>query len=128
MKFLLDTHVFLWWISDSPKLSQAARQRLADSRCKLYWSTASTWEASIKFALGRLPLPLAPEKYLPRHLERNGIQSLPITDVHAYAAASLPSLHADPFDRMLVAQSQIEELRLITGDEKLRAYNIAITW
>lgn len=128
MKLLLDTHVFLWWITDSPKLSPAARNAIADSRNEAFFSAASVWEAAIKFALGRLPLPAEPENYFPTHLERSGIQSLPISDEHAYRAASLPPHHADPFDRMLISQTVAQRLILVTSDAALRAYEVDVLW
>ena len=78
MKLLLDTHTFLWWTTDDPQLSATALDLIADNRNTLYWSAASSWEVSIKYALGRLPLPDIPEQFLPAELGRNRIESLPI--------------------------------------------------
>ena len=126
MNLLLDTHTFLWWITDSPKLSGDMREQLFVRGVKVYWSAASTWEVGIKYALGRLPLPCEPAQYLPRQLEINGILPLAITDGHAYRAAALPPHHADPFDRMLVAQAQIEGLKLVSSDAQLRHYDVEV--
>jgi len=104
MKLLLDTHIFLWWTTDDPQLSATALELIGNSRNTLYWSAASSWEVSIKYELGRLPLPDAPEQFLPAELGRNRIESLPIVDVHTLQAGRLPRYHRDPFDRMLVAQ------------------------
>ena len=128
MKLLLDTHTFLWWILDDPKLSARALELIGDSRNTLYWSAASSWEVSIKFALGRLPLPETPEQFLPVELGKNRIESLPIFDAHAIQAGQLPRHHADPFDRMLVAQAQLEVLGIISNDEQLGLYQVKIHW
>ena len=128
MKFLLDTHTFLWWITDDLQLSTKAREFIADGHNALYWSAASSWEVSIKYALGRLPLPEAPEQFLPAEIEKNRIESLPIIDAHAFTAGQLPSHHRDPFDRMLVAQAQVESLTLLSNDEQLEKYDVEICW
>lgn len=124
MRLLLDTHVFLWWILDSPGLSQAARSAIQDGSNAVFWSAASSWEVSIKYALGRLPLPAEPERFLPMELARNGVQPLTISDAHAFRAGQLPLHHKDPFDRMLVAQAQVEALTLISSDPLMRPYAI----
>lgn len=128
MKLLLDTHTFLWWISDDPKLSAKALELIGDNRNILYWSAASSWEVSIKYALGRLPLPETPEQFLPAELGKNRIESLPIVDAHAFQAGLLPRHHRDPFDRMLVAQAQVESLGLISNDKRLSLYNVDVHW
>jgi len=128
VRLLLDTHALLWWITDSVQLSAAARQSIAAGSNQLFWSAASSWEVGIKFALSRLALPAPPEDYLPYHLELNAIERLPISERHAYRAAALPQHHADPFDRILVAQAQVEGLRLVTGDPLLSRYEIKIVW
>ena len=128
MKLLLDTHTFLWWILDDPQMSAKALDLIGDSRNNLYWSTASSWEVAIKYALGRLPLPDDPAKFLLAELGKNRIESLPIVDAHAFQAGSLPRHHRDPFDRMLVAQAQIESLGLISNDPKINLYNVNAYW
>ena len=128
MKLLLDTHTFLWWTTDEPQMSATALDLIADSRNTLYWSAASSWEVSIKYALGRLPLPDAPEQFLPAELGRNRIESLPIVDAHAFQAGLLPRHHRDPFDRMLVAQAQVEAFGLITNDANIRRYDVDVYW
>jgi len=128
VNLLLDTHAFLWWITDSPRLSELARARIADRSATLFWSAASTWEVGIKYALDRLPLPAPPRSYLPRQLEKNGMKPLAITDIHAYQVAALPRHHADPFDRMLIAQAQVEKLTLVSVDSKMRQYDVEIVW
>ena len=128
MRILLDTHVLLWWITDSARLSSSARQHLALGSNQLFWSAASSWEVGIKFALQRLLLPAPPEDFLPLHLELNAIERLAISERHAYRAAALPHHHADPFDRMLVAQAQLEGLRIVSVDPLLARYDVKIIW
>jgi PIN domain nuclease of toxin-antitoxin system len=128
MKFLLDTHTFLWWIIDDPQLSEKARELIGNGHNTLYWSAASSWEVSIKYALGRLPLPESPEQFLPAEIEKNRIESLPIIDAHAFRAGQLPHHHRDPFDRMLVAQAQAESLTLLSDDQQLSYYDVEIQW
>ena len=128
MNILLDTHTFLWWITDMPKLSQTARELISDGHNTIYWSAASSWEVSIKYALGRLPLPEAPEIFLPSEIAQNRVEPLPIIDLHSFRAGQLPRHHRDPFDRMLVAQAQVESLVLLTNDQKLSLYDVEVQW
>ena len=128
MKLLLDTHTFLWWITDDPQLSTKARELIGDGHNILYWSAASSWEVSIKYAFGRMPLPEAPEQFLPAEIEKNRLESLPIIDAHAFQAGQLPHHHRDPFDRMLVAQAQVESLALLSNDQQLNHYDVEIRW
>ena len=128
MRLLLDTHAFLWWITDDSQLSPTARELISDSHNTMYWSAASSWEVSIKYALGRLPLPETPEEFLPVELVKNRIESLSVIDAHAFQAGRLPRHHADPFDRMLVAQAQIESLGILSNDRKLIHYDVDIHW
>ncbi len=128
MKLLLDTHVFLWWIADAEPLSETARELIADGRNTLHWSAASSWEIAIKYALGRLPLPEPPEEFLPQELAKNRFQSLPIKDVHAFRVGHLPPHHGDPFDRMLIAQSQVESMVLLSSDRKFSLYDVEVRW
>jgi PIN domain nuclease of toxin-antitoxin system len=128
MKLLLDTHTFLWWTTDEPQMSATALDLIGDSRNTLYWSAASSWEVTIKYALGRLPLPDAPEQFLTAELGRNRIESLPIVDAHAFQTGLLPRHHRDPFDRMLVAQAQVEAFGLITNDSNIRRYDVDVYW
>ena len=128
MRLLLDTHAFFWWITDDPQLSTKARELISDSHNTMYWSAASSWEVSIKYALGRLPLPETPDEFLPVELVKNRIESLSVIDAHAFQAGRLPRHHADPFDRMLVAQAQIESLVILSNDRKLSHYDVDILW
>ena len=122
-RLLLDTHVFLWWRSDSRKLNATARREIAGADV-VFVSAATAWEAAIKIALGRLQIPDTIEA----GVAASGFEKLPIGFPHAEAAARLPAHHADPFDRMLVAQAQIEELTLVTHDRRLERYEVDLLW
>ena len=128
MRVLLDTHVFLWWITDDPRLSSRARRVIADGRNELLFSAASGWEIAIKAQLGRISLPEDPERFIPEQLARNGIESLPISLSHALHVYTLPLLHRDPFDRLLVAQAQLEDLPIVTADPHIPQYAVHILW
>ncbi len=118
MSYLLDSHVLLWWLADSPRIGKELRRTLADPEVRVVVSAASVWEIGIKQALGKLR---APESVVDL-LGDEGFESLAITAEHADAAARLPPLHRDPFDRMLVAQSRLCRLTLVTHDEAVAAY------
>lgn len=122
MNFLLDTHVLLWWLDDSPKLSGRARALIADSRNPGFVSAATIWEIRIKEALGKLQVP--PD--FRQALDRQPFEPLPITEAHAHAIVDLPMHHRDPFDRMLVAQAKCERLALVSRDSHLRRYGISL--
>ncbi len=128
MKFLLDTHVFLWWITDSPLLSKKVRELISEGSSDLFWSSASSWEISIKYANGKLPLPDKPEVFIPSELASNRISSLSITDEHSFLAGKLPIYHHDPFDRMLIAQSNLENMPLISNDKIMSRYKVKTFW
>src|SRR4030042_1703336 len=99
MKILLDTHAFLWWITDDQKLSSRAREVISDAENELYFSAASGWEISIKVQIGRLKLPDDPQHFILGQMRTNAIQSLPILMSHALHVSTLPDHHRDPFDR-----------------------------
>ena len=128
MKVLLDTHTFLWWIIDSPRLSARAREVIRDSDNELFFSAASGWEIAIKAQLGRLQVPDNLEQFIVEQLALNAILVLPIQLRHALHVYTLPQHHRDPFDRMLVAQSQVENLSLLTADPQITQYEVAIIW
>jgi PIN domain nuclease of toxin-antitoxin system len=121
-RFLLDTAVFLWWLDGSPELGPRCRELVADQRNEVFVSAATTWEIAIKKALGKLD---APED-MDSIVEDEGFSKLPISLYHGQLAGSLPALHRDPFDRMLVAQTQAEGLILITSDANISKYNVRI--
>jgi len=122
MTLLLDTHALLWWLEDPNQLSESAREAIADWKNTVYVSAAVVWEIAIKKALGKLQAPddleaaMAVNRFLP----------LPITVPHALAVRSLPGIHRDPFDRMLVAQASCEGLTLVTEDAAVRRYPVAL--
>jgi PIN domain nuclease of toxin-antitoxin system len=118
MNLLLDAHALLWWLADDPGLSQEARTAIGAAENAVYVSAVTAWEIAIKRALGKLE---APED-LDVAVSASGFQELPITIAHALAAGQLPNHHKDPFDRMLVAQAQLENLILITRDERIVRY------
>lgn len=119
-KLLLDTHIFLWWLADSRKLSRSIRAVIEDGKNAVYVSAISAWEIAIKKAQGKLKAP----GNLGAILAEEGFIELPITFFHAEQAGALPPLHHDPFDRMLIAQAQAEGLELITTDEAIRQYGV----
>jgi PIN domain nuclease of toxin-antitoxin system len=121
---LLDTHVWLWMNGAVERLSEPARELLAEGGQELYLSAASTWEIAIKHAAGKLDLPQVPELYIPSTLAHNEVRPLAIHQAHTWRAAALPLHHRDPFDRMLIAQAQAEGLRLMTADGKLERYEV----
>ena len=121
MKLLLDTHVLLWAAGEPARLKPATRRLLQDSRHELLFSAASIWEVSIKMTLGRDDLAADP-RVLRRGLLDNGYTELPITGAHAAAVLDLPALHRDPFDRLLVAQAQVEGITLLTADAVVASY------
>lgn len=125
---LIDTHVWLWLNGDVGRLSDDSMELLASPENEIYLSAASTWEIGIKCSAGKLTLPLPPEIYIPTRLMDNGIRSLPIRQDHTLRAAALPGHHRDPFDRMLVAQAQIEGLELMTVDRHIGAYEVELLW
>ena len=118
MRLLLDTHAFLWWCEDDPRLGEVERQAIRDGANDVILSAASVWEMAIKQALGRLKVPEPPS----RAALRLGFEPLPISFAHAETTALLPPLHRDPFDRLLIAQARTEGLTLVTRDPSIRAY------
>lgn len=119
-RLLLDTHVFLWWLADHPRLGAEARAVIQDSGNEMYVSAASGWEIAIKRQLGKLQVP----DDLDAAVEAEGFSHLPISFFHGEQAGLLPSHQRDPFDRMLVAQAQAEGLAIVTADPKLALYGV----
>ena len=122
MKLLLDTQALLWWLADSPHLRQAARSLIADGNNTIYVSAASAWEIEIKRALGKLRAP----DNLEETLARERFLELPVQMTHTTTLRTLPPVHRDPFDRLLVAQAQFERLSLVTSDSVLGRYGVPI--
>jgi PIN domain nuclease of toxin-antitoxin system len=128
LKILIDTCTFLWIISDAKQLSKTAAVLFLDPNNERYLSTASAWEIGIKHALGRLPLPERPDIFIPKIRDASGIESLPVDEESALHAGKLPSLHADPFDRMLVAQAIVHGMTLLTPDPQIEQYAARVLW
>ena len=128
MKLLLDTHIALWSLSDNKRLSRRARTLVSDSRNKIFVSAASIWEISVKHSQGRKHgrAIVIPGREALKLFQESGFEVLVVTADHAAAVDDLPTLHGDPFDRLIVAQALSEPLRLVTHDEKLSAYSDSI--
>lgn len=122
MRLLLDTHVVLWWLSDDARLGAEARAAIADAETDVAVSAASAWEIAIKKRRGELEAP----DDLAAQLERHGFEALAITVAHALRSGELEPLHDDPFDRLLVAQGQIEGLTIVTGDRLIERYGVPV--
>ena len=128
MNILLDTHAFLWFLQDDPKLSAVARALIEDSESRPLLSIASLWEIAIKISLGKLQLTQPYEVFVPQQLAMNGIGILNVTIEHTAAVATLPFHHRDPFDRLLAVQSKIEEMTLVSADPAFDAYAAKRVW
>jgi PIN domain nuclease of toxin-antitoxin system len=124
--YLLDTHIWLWLLTDPARIRPDLLAELRDSRTRLLLSAASSWEIAIKWAIGRLALPEEPETYVPARMRRSGVEGLPVTHSHGLRVATLPHLHRDPFDRMLIAQAQIESLTIVTVDPAFDDYDVPL--
>ena len=120
MRLLLDTHTFLWWLSDWEEIAEPAREAIADPGSVVFVSAVSGWEIGIKKAKGRLAAP----GNLAAMVAEKRFEHLPLTFAHAEQAAALPPRHRDPFDRMLIAQAQAEGLTLVTRDSRIPLYDV----
>ncbi|MCG6551532.1 MAG: type II toxin-antitoxin system VapC family toxin [Candidatus Magnetominusculus sp. LBB02] len=128
MRAILDTHVFLWWITGSGLLSDRVVRFISDAGSELYLSAVSVLEIVIKAQTGRLTLPETPEIFISDQMAVNSIQCLPMNNNHAFGVYTLPMYHRDPFDRLLVAQSKYEDLPIVTNDQFIKQYDIRIIW
>jgi PIN domain nuclease of toxin-antitoxin system len=129
VKLLLDTQCWLWWFSQPERLSEKTISHIADETNELWFSVASIWEMGIKVALGKLPLPEPIDNYISTRMRQLDVRSLEITATHALRAAALPLHHRDPFDRMLIAQAQIEDMTLVSADAMFKQYaDVSILW
>ena len=128
MNLLLDTHVFLWFIAGDDRLSKTARSLIEDPANLVFLSQVSLWEMAIKISLGKLSLSKPFETLINEQLEENQLQLLGITLQHSVGLISLPFHHRDPFDRMLIAQAQTEQLTLITQDSPISLYDVSLAW
>ncbi len=128
MKILLDTQCWLWMQASPKRFSRQALDLLQNPSNDLLLSAASCWEIAIKYVLGRLPLPLPPAEYVPTRMEISGVLALPVRHGHALHVATLPVHHRDPFDRLLIAQAQLEKLPLLTADRQFASYEVELHW
>ena len=123
MKFLIDTHIFLWFINNDPQLSPTAKT-LLESDVELLLSVASLWEIAIKISTGKMTLPKPFEIFIPEQLQQNDITVLPIETNHLTYITALPFHHRDPFDRLLIAQSIVERIPIVSVDAAFDPYKV----
>ncbi|MGA9159858.1 MAG: type II toxin-antitoxin system VapC family toxin [Actinomycetota bacterium] len=128
MRVLLDSHAFLWAATDDERLPPAVAELIEDAAIRVFISVATTWELTLKVMSGKLRLPSPPAEHFAEHVERFRSELLPIHQRHVSALPELPAIHGDPFDRMLVAQALVEDLDLVTGDERIRRYPVRTVW
>jgi PIN domain nuclease of toxin-antitoxin system len=128
VKILLDTHTFLWWNLNAPQLSKLARELIGDGSHEIFFSAASAWEIAIKYAKGRLELPQLPDRYVPDRIAYYRFTPLPVQLSHALQVHTLPGIHQDPFDRLLIAQSQMENMPILSADPDIALYDMNVIW
>lgn len=128
MKLLLDTQCWLWWFAQPERLNEEAIAKIADENNELWLSVASVWEIGIKVAVGKLPLADPLDEYISIRMAQLGVRSLMITAPHALQSATLPLHHRDPFDRMLIAQAQVEAMTLVSADSIFNQYEVSLIW
>jgi PIN domain nuclease of toxin-antitoxin system len=127
VRLLLDTHAFLWWTTDDPRLPDATREAVAGAG-RVVFSAASGWELAIKVATGRLTLPGPVDRFVTAQLALNAFEVLPVSLRHALGVASLPAVHTDPFDRLLVSQALAEGMTIVTADRRIAGYPVEVLW
>jgi PIN domain nuclease of toxin-antitoxin system len=128
MKALLDTHVVLWWVTNDPQLSSTVRDIITDSGNTLYVSVASSWKIIIKSHTSKLPLPEPPTQFIRSCLTANSFKSMAIDLSHVLQVDNLPDHHKDPFDRILIAQAQAENMPILTIDHLIIKYPVQTIW
>jgi PIN domain nuclease of toxin-antitoxin system len=128
VRLLLDTHAFLWWLAGDKRLTPRARRAVADEANAIFVSAASAWEVATKVRLGRLPGAEFVSQEFTEHLARQGFHGLNITVEHGQRAGSLPGPHQDPFDRMLIAQAQAENLTIVSNETVFEHYAVVRFW
>jgi len=124
MKLLLDTHIFLWYITADLRLPTLFRDAIREPKNEVFLSVASLWETTIKYNLGKLPLPQSPDIYIPIERRRHQIKSLSLHENAVKELAQLPALHRDPFDRILICQALANDLTILTVDSQIQSYNV----
>lgn len=125
---IIDTHVLLWWLESSPRLSRRVTRILTEGDETMFWSVASSWEVAIKVSSGRLVLPRPYAELVDKVIPGEGLDLLQISNAHLLQVAALPHHHHDPFDRMLIAQAIVERLPVITADPSFEDYDVKIVW
>lgn len=128
MRLLLDTHCWLWLVAAPERIRRDVVEMLVAEGTDVYISAATAWEIVIKHALGKLSLPVPPAEYIPSRMAALGHFSLPIEQRHTLQVAGLPLHHKDPFDRILVAQAQVEDIQLVTADRLIAPYDVRVIW
>lgn len=128
MRAILDTHALLWWLSDDPGLPRAARRAIAETRNTIIVSAASAWEIATKVRLGKLPTAASLASNFSAQIESEGFQLMAISVEHGIRAGLLPGPHKDPFDRMLIAQSQAENIPIISNEKIFETYGVRRLW
>ena len=126
MDILLDAHIFLWYANGDKKLKQNYKKLIEDQSNKVYLSVASIWECVIKFQIGKLQFPKDPSEYIPEQRKKHQIDSLNITESTIHSLETLPLIHKDPFDRIIISQSLDKNLKLITEDKLILNYKFPI--
>ena len=128
MRLLIDTQSWLWMQASPERLNERALAVVSDPGTDLLLSAASSWEIAVKYGLGKLPLPSAPAEYVPDRMRSSGVTALPVTHTHGLHVTQLPHHHRDPFDRMLIAQAQLDGLTILTSDKVFEQYEVKIIW
>ncbi len=128
MRVLLDTHAYLWWVTTPDRLSARAQALLEDPASEVFFSAASAWEIAIKTSQGKLTLDVSIKRLVVEEPSAQQFTPLPVTAAHAVRAAALPLHHRDPFDRMLVAQAQAEDMVILSCDRQVARYDSEVVW
>ena len=128
MRLLLDTHAFLWWVTDNDKLSRKARAAITETANECFLSVVSAWEMAIKSSVGKLKLPEPLDRFVPAQLVANGFVQLPIEFRHVAKVATLTFHHRDPFDRLLIAQAIEEKMHIVSADATFKRYGVKRIW
>ncbi len=128
MRYLLDTGVWLWSLWEPERISRRGRAVLSDPNHEVFLSAVTSWEVAIKSGAGKLTLPEAPGTYVPRRMADQGLRPLPVSHHHALAVFGLPDHHRDPFDRLLIAQANLEDMILVTADRMIEKYPVQLLW
>lgn len=128
MRVLLDTNAFLWLQTSRSRFAAETLAMLSASDTERLLSSASSWEIAIKHALGKIALPTPPSEFVPDQMRTGRLTGLPVEHAHALHVATLPAHHRDPFDRVLIAQAQLEGLRILTSDRRFEPYDVEVIW